>query len=70
MITCGLLTLRVSLGGGCVVTVEEERVEEERGADEENTFESAVFWRKEKLVSLAHTLLSQPLLVIRASTIQ
>lgn len=43
MITCGLLTLRVSLGGGCVVTVEEERAEEERGADEENAFESAGF---------------------------
>lgn len=43
MITCGLLTLRVCLGGGCVVTVEEERAEEERGADEENAFESAVF---------------------------
>lgn len=70
MITCGLLTLRVSLGGGCVVTVEEERAEEERGADEENAFESAVFWRKEKLVRLAHILLSQSLLVIRASTLQ
>lgn len=70
MITCGLLTLRVSLGGGCVVTVEEERAEEERGADEENAFESAVFWRKEKLVSLVHSLLSQSLLVIWASTIQ
>lgn len=52
------------------MTVEEERAEEERGADEENAFESAVFRRKEKLVSLAHSLLSQSLLVIRASTIQ
>lgn len=43
MITCDLLTLCVSLGGGCVVTVQEERAEEERGADEENAFESAVF---------------------------
>lgn len=43
VITCGLLTLRASLGGGCVGTAEEERAEEEREADEENAFVSAVF---------------------------
>lgn len=42
MVTCGILTLHVSLGGGCTVTAEEENAEEERGADEENEV-SAVF---------------------------
>lgn len=59
MITCGLLTLRVSLGGSCVVTVEEERAEEERGAHEENAFESAVFRRKKRVCQLGtHSLIT------------